>query len=142
MKKKIAELRVKTRVFFQTTATFISNMFRNKLDLTAEECEVSAYIWSVLGWCKTATRYGESGLKKTCCIGRLRASLCMSIALSQLRLNDKTLANTSYEIARIILKSQNWDDTQAISNAKKNKKRYEQALGRISDLDDERITEH
>ncbi len=129
MKKKFIDIDIaKIKVFFQTTGTFISNMFRNKLDLTPEDCEVSAYLFSILSMCNRSICYCEFGLNKVGITSDTKASLRMSMAVSLLKLKKKNDAERYFEASSVLLRQQNRSETPTISNAVKNEARYRKVL--------------
>ena len=124
MNKKFKEFTKNTKVLLRLFSFFVLNIFRDKLDLTPEECELSAYIFSVCGMCHHSIYYCDAGLAKTGITSDVKASLCMSMALSLLTLKKKDDAERYFETAHTLLRQQYRSKSGAILNAQKNKMRY------------------
>jgi len=131
MKKKLRTLRI---VF--------SNMFRDKLCLTANECEISAYFFSVIGMCRTSIRYTKCGLLTIDTTSDIKASLYMSVAVSLLRLRKPDSAERYFETACLLLRQQEISDTLTIHNARKNKERYDKITAQLDSTKENSVSEH
>jgi len=134
MMKKI---KAKARVFLNMTKIFLTNIVKDEYCLTAKECEVSAYLLSILGFCERSIRYCDLGLEKCETTKGIKASLRMSMALSSLKMKKKHDAERYFEASLLLLRDLKDVHTKQVCNARKSKTRYDKLKtksGRLSSV--------